>query len=267
MIGDREQPGVPPGNVAMGTDASPAFSADDTQDARAELLSQLGPGKRPRRPRGWPVMTSCRCSGPGGWERFGGARQHGTRRDVALKLLNDRSMDGRLRARFVREVELASRLQHPDIARVYDTGIHEGSYYYAMELLDGLPLDRYVREKRLNHPGILALVRDVCAAVQHAHVKGVIHRDLKPSNILVTHDGRAHVLDFGLAKPITADGAFEVSDVVAAARGTLAYMSPEQAAGLADQVDTRCDVYSLGKVLFQLLTGSRPIRSAGRTTT
>ena len=112
-----------------------------------------------------------------------------------------------------------------------------------------------MREKHLSHRGILEILRDICEAVQHAHLKGVIHRDLKPSNILVTHDGRAHVLDFGLAKPITTDRSLEVSDAMAVARGTLAYMSPEQAAGPADQVDTRCDVYSLGKVLFQLLTG------------
>ena len=104
--------------------------------------------------------------------------------------------------RFEREVELAARLEHPHITRVYDSGLHTGGCYYAMEFVDGMPLDEYVRKGGLAPDAVLALMGKVCAAVQYAHQNGVIHRDLKPGNILVDDEGDPHVLDFGLAKAL-----------------------------------------------------------------
>jgi tetratricopeptide (TPR) repeat protein len=182
-----------------------------------------------------------------------------THRQVALKLLGKGAFTSEKdRARFEREVELTARLQHPNIARLYDSDLRQGVYHYAMELIDGVPLEKYVQEHGLTHREVLELMKTACLAVQHAHERGVIHRDLKPSNILVTEDGQPHILDFGLAKsflegdsrpPISSDGE---------AAGTPPYMSPEQAAGHVDQIDTRTDVYALGVILFRLLTGESP---------
>ena len=160
--------------------------------------------------------------------------------------------------RFEREVELAARLEHPHIARVYESGLRQGVYYYAMELVEGVPLDQYVADHALSQRQVLPLMRTVCEAVQHAHQRGVIHRDLKPSNILVTPDGQPHVLDFGLAKTLLEDDAQVAVSVDGEAAGTTAYMSPEQAAAKLNLIDTRTDVYSLGVILYRLLTKEFP---------
>jgi WD40 repeat protein len=185
--------------------------------------------------------------------------QLSTRRTVAIKMLAP-GMFGtpRARARFDREVQLTAQLEHPDIARVYESGVAEGVYFYTMELVEGVALDAYVANNRLDRTEVLRLMRRICLAVQHAHQRGVIHRDLKPTNILVAADGAPKVLDFGLAKalrndepadgqPLTVDGAVS---------GTPGFMSPEQAVGRP--VDTRSDVYSLGVILYRLLIGRDP---------
>ncbi len=181
------------------------------------------------------------------------AIQRSTDRVVALKVLHDRAASSF-------EVKLVAGLRHPNVVTVYDAGISEGRPYYAMELIDGSPLDRFLSEHAPDTKAKLRLFVKICAGVMHAHQRGVIHRDLKPSNILVEADGEPRVLDFGLAKGVavgrSGPGASLESEGVFV--GTLAYASPEQAAGQVDEIDTRSDVYALGVILYEMLTGRRP---------
>ena len=166
-----------------------------------------GGGAGDESPRHVPGYQISGKLGEGGMGTVWRAVQLGTRREVALKLMHvSRSGVERARARFDREVQIASRLEHPHIARVYDSGVHQGAYYYAMELVEpSLHLDEYVTRKKLPRRQILELMLLVCRAVAYAHQNGVIHRDLKPANILVTDDGRPKVVDFGLARMLADD--------------------------------------------------------------
>lgn len=187
------------------------------------------------------------------------ARQLSTRREVALKVPRVELLGStKVLARFEREVELAARLNHPNIAAIFDSGIYHGLYYYAMELIEGVPLDEYTASNDLNTRQIAELMRAICRAISHAHQNGVIHRDIKPSNIMVTEDGRPHVVDFGLAMNILEADASKTVSVAGEVTGTPAYMSPEQATGNRDRVDIRTDVYSIGVVFYRVLTGSFP---------
>ena len=181
------------------------------------------------------------------------------RRTVALKVLRAQTLDARHLAYFEVERQLLAQMRHPAIAQVYDAGTTaEGHPFFAMEFIEGSPVTRYCEAHAVPLPQRIALLVRICEGVQHAHQKGVIHRDLKPANLLVDEvDGRAlpRIIDFGIA---TASSLTEGREVA----GTPAYMSPEQAAGDQALVDTRSDVYALGVVLSELLTGHRPL-SAG----
>jgi WD40 repeat protein/serine/threonine protein kinase len=191
-------------------------------------------------------------------------QQEPVRREVAIKVIKP-GMDSRqVLARFDAERHALALMDHPNIARVLDGGATaEGRPFFAMELVKGVPITRYCDEKRLSPRERLELFVPVCQAIQHAHQKGVIHRDLKPSNVLVApYDGRPvpKVIDFGVAK---AAGQLLTDKTLftgfGALIGTPEYMSPEQAELNNQDIDTRSDIYSLGVLLYELLTGSTPL--------
>ncbi len=201
--------------------------------------------------------------GEGGMgEVWSGRQETPIRREVAIKFIKAGMDSKAVLARFDQERQALALLDHPNIARVLDGGLTaERRPYFVMEVVKGPALLQYCDEARLSIPERLALFVTICHAVQHAHNKGIVHRDLKPSNILVTSvDGKPmiKVIDFGLAKAI--GGAMPDASVLTqlgAVIGTLEYMAPEQAYNSVD-VDTRADIYSLGVVLYELLTGLRP---------
>ncbi len=187
------------------------------------------------------------------------------KRQVALKLIKS-GMDSRtVLQRFEAERQALALMDHPNIARVYDGGTTPtGHPFFVMELVHGIPITRFCDDHRLDIQARLELFVTVCQAVQHAHQKGIIHRDLKPGNVLVTEvDGRPSpkVIDFGVAKAteqkLTDESIADVGLII----GTPTYMSPEQADPSAVDIDTRTDVYALGVMLYELLTGAPPIDS------
>ena len=185
------------------------------------------------------------------------------RRQVALKLIKVGMYDDAVLKRFQSERQSLAIMNHPAIAKVFDAGATpDGQPYFVMEYVPGLPITEYCDGKRLRIRERLELFIKVCEGVQHAHQKAIIHRDLKPANILVAEvDGEPvpRVIDFGLAKVIGPQTAGETMFTqVGAFVGTPGYMSPEQADSSVQDVDTRTDVYSLGVVLYVLLTGSLP---------
>jgi serine/threonine protein kinase/Flp pilus assembly protein TadD len=186
------------------------------------------------------------------------------KRTVALKLIKPGMDSKAVLARFEQERQALALMDHPNIARVLDGGLTPtGQPFFVMELVNGLPLTRFCDEARLTPQARLELFVPICQAVQHAHQKGIIHRDLKPANILVTLiDGRPvpRVIDFGVAKA-TADKLTDdsLTTQLGAVVGTLEYMAPEQAGFAGADIDTRADIYSLGVILYELLTGLRPL--------
>jgi len=197
------------------------------------------------------------------------ARQESPRRDVALKVIRPGLISNQICRRFQNEAQILGRLQHPGIAQVYHAGTHETSDgarpYFVMEHVVGKPLLEFVTERNVPIRERLQLLARIADAVQHAHQRGVIHRDLKPANILITADIQPKILDFGVARVTEPDLRIttlqtDVGQII----GTLAYMSPEQVACDPAEIDTRADVYALGVVLYELLTGRLPFPVAGR---
>ncbi len=228
------------------------------QDDRWEGVRSEGPGVVVG------AYTLVRRLGEGGFGDVWEAEQEvPVKRRVALKILK-MGMDTReVVARFDLERQALALMEHPHIAHVIDAGATAtGRPYFVMEYVEGEPIDAYCASRRMTVAAILPLFVQVCTAVAHAHTKGIIHRDLKPGNVLVgEHDGQpfAKVIDFGIAKA-TGGGAGERTQATQLHQvvGTPRYMSPEQARGSAD-IDTRTDVYSLGVIAYELLTGTTPV--------
>lgn len=237
----------------------------DEELIAAALRQEFGPsGKPPAKPllpeRIGPYKIVRRI-GAGGMGIVYEAEQAEPNRRVALKVIRSQAETGSEHGRlFRREIQVLGQLRHPSIAQIYDAGqTEDGQQYFAMELIDGQPLTEFCESADLGLPDRLVLLADVCEAVHYAHQRGVIHRDLKPANILVDEAGAAHVLDFGLAKFVDPDMEMTRSLLEAQALiGTLPYMSPEQVSGDASAVDTGCDVYALGVIGYELLTGRLP---------
>lgn len=202
--------------------------------------------------------------GRGGMGTVWKAIQLSTKRTVAVKTINPQILNlPGAKERFHREVELAAKLNHPHIAHVYDSGIHDGSYYYSMEFINGMAWNEYVNKHKPKQDQIIAQLIEVLAAIAEAHNHSIIHRDLKPSNILIDEKHHAHVVDFGLAKPRMDDNTSFYSSTPGEITGTLAFMSPEQASGKIDQIDNTTDLFSLATVLLYLLNGTIPYDMSG----
>jgi len=187
------------------------------------------------------------------------AIQKSTGRTCALKVLHfDPHATQQRHHRFEREVSLLSRLRHPNVVTIYECGLAGNRPYLSMELIDGLPIDDYILFNRPSIEQCVALFEKICRAVATVHQRGVIHRDLKPSNILVDLEGEPHILDFGLAKCFDEDAREQSISMAGQMIGTLPYQSPEQVSAEGGDPDTRSDVYALGVILHELLTGEMP---------
>ena len=188
------------------------------------------------------------------------ARQLGLGRIVALKILRDASAASALDvARFRAEASSAAQLDHPHIVPVYAVGDHEGQPYFIMRLIEGQSLARRLADGPIPPREAAALLAPIARAVDYAHRRGVLHRDLKPSNILVDREGRPHVADFGLAKRLDVDLELTSSGAIV---GTPGYMAPEQVGVGRGRIGPASDVYSLGAILYQMLTGRPPFQAA-----
>jgi WD40 repeat protein/serine/threonine protein kinase len=246
-------PGRPSNGPAGETTADQTEARPGTTVGTYKLLEEIGEG-------GFGIV-------------FMAEQQRPVRRRVALKVVKPGMDTRQVVARFEAERQALALMDHPNIARVFDGGeTDSGRPYFVMELVKGIPVTDFCDQEHLTPRERLRLFTDVCRAVQHAHQKGVIHRDLKPSNVLVTlHDGTpvVKVIDFGVAKALGQ----RLTDKTlfthfAQLVGTPLYMSPEQAALSGLDVDTRCDIYALGVLLYELLTGTTPfdrerLRTAG----
>jgi predicted Ser/Thr protein kinase len=197
----------------------------------------------------FPQFEILECLGRGGMGVVYKARQKSLNRLVAIKILApDREHEPRFAERFAREAELLARLNHPHIVTIHDFGETGGLFYLVMEFVDGVNLRDLLRDGKLEPKQALAIVPPICEALQYAHDKGIVHRDIKPENLLLDREGRIKIADFGIAALMGADG--ENS-------GTPPYMAPEQG-GDRTGIDHRADLYALGVVLYEMLTGERP---------
>src|SRR5437879_954694 len=189
-------------------------------------------------------------------------------RKVALKILPAEVASNRVRMeRFIREAKSAAALIHPNISQIFEIGEHDGTHYIAMEFIDGQTLREKIHRERTELRKLLRFLQHAAEGLAKAHTAGIVHRDLKPDNIMITRDGHAKILDFGLAKLIEqrpTPGA-ESSEVATAVMpqhsppgtvmGTVGYMSPEQAQGKINEIDQRSDIFSFGCILFEAATG------------
>src|SRR5215831_15493497 len=191
-------------------------------------------------------------------------------RKVALKILPPELASHRDRMeRFVREAKAAAALNHPNIAHIYEIADGDGTHFIAMEFVDGLTLRELIHDRQTDLPKLLRCLQHVAQGLAKAHAAGIVHRDLKPDNIMITRDGEAKVLDFGLAKlvepaKLSGSTSSEVATVIipqhslpGTVLGTVGYMSPEQAQGRVEDIDQRSDIFSFGCILFEAVTNHK----------
>jgi serine/threonine-protein kinase len=207
----------------------------------------------------FPGLEVMELVGAGGMGAVYKARQAGLDRVVALKVLPEEFADDvKFALRFTREARTLARLTHPNIVSVFEFGNVEDTYYFLMEFVDGSTLRDVVAARQLSPQHALTIVPHLCDALQYAHDRGVIHRDIKPENILIARDGSVKIADFGLSRILGDEGQNESLTGTHQVMGTVRYMAPEQLEG-ARSVDHRADIYSLGVVFYEMLTGELPI--------
>jgi serine/threonine protein kinase len=210
-------------------------------------------------PMDWPTIPGYEILaelGRGGMGVVYKARQVSSQQLVALKMIRDGALAGpQQRARFRIEAEAAARMRHPNLVQIYDVGEHAGRPYFAMELVEGGSLDKHLAGRPQPAAEAADLVRALALAVQHAHEQKIVHRDLKPANVLLSL-AVPKITDFGLAKRLDSDSTAWTQD--GAVMGTAGYMAPEQAAGRVREIGPAVDVYALGGILYELLTGRPP---------
>jgi serine/threonine protein kinase len=244
--------------LQLGFDSQAARAAEDARSATVYRPRFLPPSITELAAH-FPQLEVLEQIGHGGMGVVYKARQRDLDRVVALKILRpDIESDPAFAERFVREARALAKLSHPAIVTVHDFGRKDSLYYFVMEYIDGTNLRDLERSGRLTPQQALVIVPRICEALQYAHDQGVVHRDIKPENILIDKGGRVKIADFGLAKVLgtapdagTLTGAWQVM-------GTPHYMAPEQMQG-AHQVDHRADIYSLGVVIYEMLTGELPV--------
>lgn len=245
QAGFESRPPVDPAD--MPTQRSPVASSGFVPPDPAELAARF------------PHLEILELLGKGGMGAVYKARQPGLDRLVAVKILPpDVSHDPAFAERFTREARALARLSHPNIVAVHDFGQADGLYYFVMEYVDGANLRQAIHVGGMTPKDALAVVPQICDALQFAHEEGIVHRDIKPENILIDKRGRVKIADFGLAKLLGQDQTDHALTATHQVMGTLRYMAPEQMEG-SKQVDHRADIYSLGVVFYELLTGELPI--------
>lgn len=228
--------------------------------AGMDAVSQASRPVTPPLPERIGTYRIQRRLGEGGMGIVYEGEQEKPRRLVAIKVVRGGGAADPYRVRlFQREAQTLARLRHPAIAAIFEAGqTRDGQHFFAMELVRGVPLIDYFRRWDVPRRRRLALFAQICDAINYAHQRGVIHRDLKPTNILVDADGNAKILDFGLARISDPEAGVTTMTDVGRLMGTLPYMSPEEARGIPDAIDVRSDVYSLGVILFEILTDKLP---------
>jgi tetratricopeptide (TPR) repeat protein len=240
-------------------------SAFPTLEKTEDLAAFLEPAQEPGEIGRLGPYSIVRMLGAGGMGIVFQARQRQPQRVVALKMiLAGRSADRQRLARFHSETEIIARLQHPNIVPIYEVDEHDGRPYFTMEYVDGGSLAGKLAEASLAPRAAAELVEILARTVHFAHTHGIVHRDLKPSNVLLTRAGVPKIVDFGLAKNLANPGSQPIEDLTqsGAILGTPAYMAPEQAAGYGGDAGQSVDVYALGAILYECLTGRPPFRAA-----
>ena len=205
--------------------------------------------------------------GSGGVGVVYAAQQEQPRRTVAIKVLRRGFRRPEILRRFEREAELLGRLQHPGVAQVFafSRGNRRVPAHLVMEFVTGPPITEYVDAQALRYPARIELMIAVSDAVQHAHDRGIIHRDLKPANVLVSHDGRPKILDFGIARATGRDLDSILKTAQGELLGTVPYMSPERLRGVTGEADAGSDIYALGVMFYRLMAGRLPFDVRGLT--